>query len=376
MTKDKRLLIVKIVVAIAIVPVLIHAYATGPDPGHTGAPGDQTCAISGCHVGTALNGGGGSVQLTSSTGMTYTPGQPQTFTIAISDSKAKMYGFQMSARIDSNPTSGQAGDFTAGSQQIALCDNGNLKGTSGCPSGATVQFIEHSSPFTKGSINVQWTAPASNVGTVTVYVAVNAANGDGTNLGDHIYTTKLQLSPAGGGGGNKPTVSAVVSASGFNAKAGVAAGTWLEIYGSNLSATTRSWAGSDFNGNSAPTSLDGVGGTVGGPSAYVDFVSPGQVNVQVPDGIPLGAGVPVVVTNSQTQSDTVSVQTAALAPALLAPPAWNVGGKQYVVGQLQAQTFVGKTGMIAGVSFRPANVGDVVTIYGIGFGPVTPATGA
>ncbi len=70
------------------------------------------------------------------------------------------------------------------------------------------------------------------------------------------------------------------------------------------------------------------------------------------------------------------MQTAALAPALLAPPAWNVGGKQYVVGQLQAQTFVGKTGMIVGVSFRPANVGDVVTIYGIGFGPVTPATGA
>src|SRR5260370_34638752 len=116
MTKDKRLLIVKIVVAIAIVPVLIHAYATGPDPRHTGAPGDQTCAISGCHVGTALNGGGESVQLTSSTGTTYTPGQPQTFTIAITDSKAKVYGFQMSARTASNPTTGQSGDVTAAPQ--------------------------------------------------------------------------------------------------------------------------------------------------------------------------------------------------------------------------------------------------------------------
>src|SRR5260370_10153487 len=148
MKKDKRLLIGKIAVAMAVIPVLIQAYETGPDPRHTGAPGDQTCAISACHVGTALNGGSGSVQLTSSTGTTYTPGQPQTFTIAITDSKAKVYGFQMSARTDSNPATGQAGDFTAGTQQIVVCDNGSIKGTNGCPANAAVEFIEHSSPFT------------------------------------------------------------------------------------------------------------------------------------------------------------------------------------------------------------------------------------
>src|ERR1022692_405526 len=30
---------------------------------------------------------------------------------------------------------------------------------------------------------------------------------------------------------------------------GVAAGTWITIFGSNLSTTTRSWAAADFNGN-------------------------------------------------------------------------------------------------------------------------------
>ena len=82
-----------------------------------GAPGDSTCAMAGCHTGTALNGGGGSVQLTSSAGTSYTPGQQQTLTLVITDSRARVYGFQASARLDSNPTNGQAGDFSAGAQQ-------------------------------------------------------------------------------------------------------------------------------------------------------------------------------------------------------------------------------------------------------------------
>src|SRR5205823_13473802 len=93
-------------VAGAAVPAILFSYATGPDPRHSGAPGDQTCAQSGCHTGTSLNGGGGSVQLSSSTGATYTPGQQQTFTITITDSKARAYGFQMSARLDSSPSNG------------------------------------------------------------------------------------------------------------------------------------------------------------------------------------------------------------------------------------------------------------------------------
>jgi hypothetical protein len=166
-----------------------NSYASGPDPRNTGAPGDQTCARSGCHTGTSLNGGGGNVQLTSSTGTTYTPRQQQTFTITITDSKAKTYGFQMSARLDSNGTNGQAGNFTAGSQQIVICDSGSLKGSSECPFSAPVQFIEHSRPFTTNTINITWTPPSSNAGTVTIYVAANATNGNNADSGDHIYTT-------------------------------------------------------------------------------------------------------------------------------------------------------------------------------------------
>lgn len=373
----------KIIISVscAALPALLYAYASGPDPRNTGAPGDQTCVQ--CHLGTPLNGGGGNVQISSSAGNTYTPGQQQTFTISITDSKARAYGFQMTARLDSNPRNGQAGDFTAGAQQIVICDNARLKGSSGCPSSAPVEFIEHSRPFTSNTINVTWTAPSSNVGTVTVYVAANAANGNGSESGDHIYTASLQLSPASSTS-NKPAISqgGVVAASAFNAGAGIAAGSWLEIYGTNLATTTRAWTGADFNGSNAPTSLDGVSVTIGGIPAYVDFVSPGQVDVQAPEGIPVGPGVPVVVTNSQGQSDPYSITVSDVAPALLAPPAFQVNGTQYAVATFPAAdassgvTYVGPVGFINGVNSRPARPGDVITLYGIGFGPVTPATPA
>ena len=357
-------------------PALLYAYSTGPDRRYTGAPGDQTCVV--CHSGTPLNGGGGSVQLSSSAGTSYVFGQQQVLTITVADSKARVYGFELTARLDSDPSNGQAGDLTAGNQQQVLCDDNNLKRTSGCPSNAPVQFLEHNRPFNSNVITALWTPPASNVGTVTLYVAVNAANGDGSSSGDHIYTTKLQLTPAATTVQPSIIENGVVSASAFNAKAGVAPGTWLEIYGSNLATTTRLWQGSDFNGDAAPVSLDGVSVTIGGKSAYVDYVSPVQVNIQVPDGIPIGSGVPLVLTNSLGQTTPYTLPTQDLAPALLAPPSFDVSGKQYVAATFPPNdagdvVFVGRAGSIAGVNTRPAKTGDVVTLYGVGFGPVNPS---
>lgn len=374
MARNRKLISAKIAVGMAVVPALIYAYRLGPDPGHTGAPGDQTCAISGCHVGTALNGGGGNVTLTSAAGTTYTPGQQQTLTITITDSKAKIYGFQMTARLDSNPTGGQAGDFIAGAQQMVLCARGDLKPNGKlCPANESIEFIEHNQPFTSNTINVTWTPPSSDAGSVTLYVAVNAANNDNTNFGDHIYTTQLTLSPPSSGGGTPPSIASggVQSAGAFSAKAGVAPGTWVEIYGSNLSTSTRGWTGSDFNNGNAPTSLDGVSVTIGGKSAYVAYISPNQVNVQAPDGIPIGAGVPLVLTNSAGQTAPYALETASVAPALLAPgqTPFNVNGKQFVAAQMSDASF-------GGIPSHAAKPGDIVTLYGIGFGPVSPTTGA
>src|SRR5579884_1718729 len=364
MRKQKTILVAKIAVGLAV-PAVVWSYATGPDPGYSGGPREDTCVA--CHTGTALNGGGGNAQITSSAGTTYTPGQQQTLTLTITDSKARAYGFQMSARIDNGNT--QAGNFAAGPQQIVICQNGALKGSNGCSSNFPIQYIEHSRPFTSNKITISWTPPSSAAGTITIYAAANAANGDGNDTGDHIYSTKLQLSPASASSAG-PTIASggVVAASAYNPNAGFAPGSWIEIYGNNLSSTTRGWTGSDFNGNNAPTSLDGVSVTVGGINAYISYVSPGQVDALIPDGIPLGAGVPVVLTNSQGQTSPYSIQTSSFAGALLAPPAapFNVNGKQYVLAQ------VGQN--VVGMPSQTVSPGSVITLYGFGFRRVTPAT--
>jgi len=86
MSKTNRL--VATIACVALSAVLIFAYATGPDPRHTGAPGDdaQACATSGA----ALNGSGGNVVVNFQNGQTYTPGAQQTFTMVIVDSRARV----------------------------------------------------------------------------------------------------------------------------------------------------------------------------------------------------------------------------------------------------------------------------------------------
>ena len=65
-----------------MVPMLLFAYATGPDPRYTAAPGDSSlaCASSGCHTssskGGPINAAGGGVSATFSGGSFYTPGKP------------------------------------------------------------------------------------------------------------------------------------------------------------------------------------------------------------------------------------------------------------------------------------------------------------
>jgi uncharacterized protein (TIGR03437 family) len=363
---------------VSVVPsvLFLYGYSTGPPVRSTAAPGDfdkLACTTSGCHNTFPLGVGGGNVKINFANGQTYTPGVPQTFSIVITDSVAHVYGFQLTARLESNLANGQAGDFTAGAQQLVLCDDTSLKRSLGCPGNAPVQFIEHSFPFNTNTIAVQWTPPATNAGNVHLYIAANAANGDGNNTGDHIYTADYVLTPQVAA---PPSISLVSCASAFNPKAGLTSGTWLEIYGTGLSTTTRSWAGDDFKGSKAPTALDGVSVTVNGIPAYVAYVSPGQINVQAPDDSSIGPGMQVQVTNAAGKSNTTPLDKSAIAPALLAPGSFLVDGKQYIVAQFQDQTYVGRTGLIAGLNFRPVKSGETITIYAVGCGPVTPDTPA
>ena len=175
-----------------------------------------------------------------------------------------------------------------------------------------------------------------------------------------------------------PTIlpSGVITAGNYGAFQAIAPATWIEIYGDNL-ATTRSqtWAGADFNGNQAPATLGGTTVTVAGKPAFVDFVSPGQVNVQVPSGIAAGPQ-PVMVTTAGGTSLAYSVTVKTTEPGLLAPPSFILKGAQNVVALFSGTLTYVLPVNLAGVVTARARPGDNITLYGIGFGLVTPDTPA
>src|SRR5262249_38439599 len=147
---------------------------------------------------------------------------------------------------------------------------------------------------------------------------------------------------------------------------------WLEIKGTNLASTTRAWGSTDFNGPNAPTSLDGVSVTINGKNAFVYYVSPTQINAQAPADSS-AATATIAVTTTSRSSPAFSCPKALLAPGMLAQAKFNVSGRESLVGVLSDGAYVGNPGLISGAAFRPAQPGDSVTAYGIGFGDVTPA---
>lgn len=376
----------------ALVPAMLYAHLEGPDPRHTAAPGDKPLACADadmCHTSNPATGGpinfysGYGVTAAFSSGSIYTPGgDPITITVNVTDPVNTYFGFQMTARLDSDLVGGQAGDFTAGAHQFVQCDDGSLKLTKGCPAQFPVQFIQHTFPKNTQAqttpYTFTWTPPATNVGPVHFYVAGNAVdnNNDQADGGDHVYTNSYVLTPYVPftcTNTTKPVITSAQFASGFGGGTNFTPGTWLEIKGTNLASTTRQWQGYDFTGVNAPTSLDGVSVSVNGENGFIYYVNSDltQVNVQAPAGTSTEV-VPVTVTNCNATSDPFTVlKEATLVPGMLAPSSFLIGGKQYLVALfLDGFTYVGN---IPGVTSRPAKPGETIVTYGIGFGDTSPS---
>jgi len=174
-----------------------------------------------------------------------------------------------------------------------------------------------------------------------------------------------------------PTITGIISPGAFGAGTILTPGGWMEIYGERLSSTTREWSAPDFSGTVAPISLAGVSVRIGGYDAFVQLVSPGQINAVVPEGVFPG-NVTVEVSNNKgpgntVTSDPITMIAAARAPYLLAPPAFSRNRKQYVAAVLSDGAFAGPPGLINGANFRAARPGNRIVLYGVGFGPTTPA---
>lgn len=155
---------------------ILIAYSSSPPDGRTGVDGGPTC-IDGCHVGSSLNSGGGTFNITTDIPTAgFTLGETYTVTVSINESGSSRQGFEANI-LDQNGE--QAGTITVTNSSAT---------TTSTTSGIT--YIKHNvaTSASNASWTFDWVAPSSDVGTVTFYAAGNAANGDNAATGDHIYT--------------------------------------------------------------------------------------------------------------------------------------------------------------------------------------------
>jgi len=150
-------------------------------------------------------------------------------------------------------------------------------------------------------------------------------------------------------------------------------GSWASIYGTNLAAGTAVWGG-DF-----PTSLGGTTVTINGKPAYLSFVSPGQINLQAPDDTATGSVSVVVTTAAGSATSTVALMPYS--------PAFDLLDSMHVTAIILRADGSGAYGNgtydILGpggncFSYRTvgAKPGDLVALFGVGFGPTNPAIAA
>jgi uncharacterized protein (TIGR03437 family) len=184
-----------------------------------------------------------------------------------------------------------------------------------------------------------------------------------------VDVSRLMANPDSGqvlGASAAPLITSVVSGASFQAD--LAPGASVSVLGSNLAATTRAWTPSDIVNGRLPTELDGVSVTIGGSPAAISYVSPAQLNLQVPD-VPAAGTAPLLVT-APAGSASAAIAIAPSAPALFL---FDARGRRYAAAQHASDySIAGSVGLYPGST--PLSPGEFVILYGTGFGPTNPSS--
>jgi uncharacterized protein (TIGR03437 family) len=185
--------------------------------------------------------------------------------------------------------------------------------------------------------------------------------------GSDVFIAKINTAgptPAISAGGVVPINSTVST---------IQPGEWVSIYGANFASGTAIWTGN------FPTLLGGVSVIIDGKAAYLWYVSPTQINLQVPDDATTGSVPVAVITAGGMATGTVT-----LAPFA---PSFNLIDTKHVAGIIirsdgsgayggGTYDIIGPTGSSLGYSTVAAKAGDTVELFGVGFGPTSPTVHA
>lgn len=188
-TRRRAVPVAALVVAMLPAPALLALhFRDGPPAQVTGGFGGDSCIA--CHSGNALNDGAGQLALEGFPDR-YTPGATYDLELTLSRTPAiTAAGFQLAVRLADSTQAGTIQVPAEDQTRIAVLDERG------------VQYAHHrlAEPAPPASETVRWKlswiAPEA-AGEILVHAAAVAANGDGSQTGDHVYTLEKESEQAG-----------------------------------------------------------------------------------------------------------------------------------------------------------------------------------
>ncbi len=241
-------------------------------------------------------------------------------------------------------TSGAGAILSSGSTALTATVTSSNGGT---PTG-TVSFSNGSVSLGSATLAGAGGSASASLTVSGAQLAVGADSITAQYSGDASYsaaTASITVNVSASASG-APTITSLTNGASF--RQGFAPGMVLTIFGSGLAPATYSATTLPL-----PAQLAGVSASINGVDAPLYYVSPSQLNLQIPFETPLNTPVSLQVTNNgQTTAQSLTVQ--AVAPGI----------------------FTDASGAL--VPVKSASAGQIISLYVTGLGAVTPsiATGA
>ena len=171
-----------------------------------------------------------------------------------------------------------------------------------------------------------------------------------------------------GAAGKLPVITSVINGASY--LQGIAAGSWITIRGTDLASTSRIWTDKDIVEGRLPTELEGVSVRVNNRDAAIYYISPTQINALAPADQSTGS-VSVTVKNALGTSSAASTVLQTHAPGFFA---FDPQNRKYPAAIHADGTYAGPPNLFgSAATTRPARPGDVILLFGTGFGPTDPA---
>lgn len=356
-----------------LLPSLLVGNSQNMRAGFAGAPDGRDCAS--CHnsYGAANSDLRGSVSVDL---VDYNPGTTPTIRVSVRHPEASVWGFQITVRPICTPGS-SAGNFQAAANVAVVCGNG-----SAAPCISTTDFATHSiaprtAPGLGFDFDIPWVSPSSDVGSLTVYISAVAADGDGKPTGDRVYdlVKTIALSPnAACPIRQKPTLRSAANAASFSQTFSPSSMVTVFGLGFQNPGQSRTVCSGDLVNNAFPTTFACVAVEMNGQRVPISYIKEDQINIQAPANLASGPVSLRVLANPDKPNQLPSDVATLTNEQAYSPAFFTFNGTSVAALFANSANIVANPAVVPGA--RPAKPGDVISLFGTGFGATSPAYAA